>query len=133
MRRCSGLVNHKARTANFITPCCSQAAQICQNDNTNRPSTIVTSISIYDARVPTTTVSVNISQPTSNISNTIGITSNLSSITAHVDCSATPTNIDSTSLFQDHATELQWIKRQITRDSTFHSNEQCISHRTPGN
>ena len=49
------------------------------------------------------------SQPTSNINtlSTIGsspfitapvITSNLSSITAHVDCLATPTNIDSTSL-----------------------------------
>ena len=39
MRRCSGLVNHKARTTNFITPCCSQAAQTCQNDNTSPPST----------------------------------------------------------------------------------------------
>ena len=39
MRRCSGIVNHKARTANFIAQCCSQAAQICQNDNTSPPST----------------------------------------------------------------------------------------------
>ena len=72
MRRCSGLVNHKARTANFIAPCCSQAAQICQNYNTSPPSTLgatsVTPTGIYDVRVPPTTVSVNISQPTSNIS-----------------------------------------------------------------
>ena len=113
MRRCSGLVNHKARTANFIVPCSSQAAQTCQNDNTSPPSTLgatsVTPTAIYDVRVPPTTVSVNISEPTSNISTlstirsspfitTPVITSNLSSIKAHVDCSATPTNIDSTSL-----------------------------------
>ena len=66
-------------------------------------------LAIYDVRVPPTTVSVNISQPKSNINtlSTIGsspfittpvIFSNLSSITAHVDYSATPTNIDSTSL-----------------------------------
>ena len=57
MRRCSGLVNHKARTATFITPCCSQAEQICQNANTSTPSTqgatSVTPTAIYDDRLAT--------------------------------------------------------------------------------
>ena len=55
MRRCSGLVNHKARTATFITLCCSQAEQIRQNVNTSAPSTqdatSVTPTGIYDDRV----------------------------------------------------------------------------------
>ena len=112
--RCSVMVNHKVRRTNFIAPCCSQAAQTCQNDNTSPPltpgATSITSTEIYDARVPPTIVSNNISQTTSNISNilsTIGsspfittkvITGILLSTTAHVDCSATPTNMDSTSL-----------------------------------